>query len=157
MAVENISQTAIVRLPRPLVWKCLRDTEILSQCIAGCEQFEADTDNRFRITVRFKLGPLSHVFKGTVMITDIQHESSLKFRRGSYKPYLGSGAFAGSVQLGNDPKGTRMAIDVQVEAPAAILKLVKIFNPMSSQKRLKDFTALFEQAVNARTGTASAS
>ncbi len=149
MATETFSHRAVVRLPRAVVFRNMLDPAILKRCVEGCEELVLDTDYRYRVIAKYKVGPLTRTFKGTVMVTEGVDGSYMKFRRGSYKPVVGSGAFSGIVQLDDHPEGTAVFIEVNVEAPAAIIKLVRMLAPTDNARLLRDYTARFEETVRA--------
>ncbi len=155
MAVESASQTTIIRLPRSVVWRSMQDPAILRQCIEGCDRLDRDTDNRFRISVNYKIGPLKRVSKGTITLTDIVPNVSLRFFRGSYKPVVGPGAFSGTVSLKDHPEGTEMTTQYQFEASALTQMLMKAFSPSRAKKQLNKLIGQFEAAASAANSDAA--
>ncbi len=57
---------------REAVWEALNDTEVLQQCIMGCEQIErlSDTDLQAKVTAKF--GPVKASFDATIQLQDLQ-------------------------------------------------------------------------------------
>ncbi len=144
MAVESASQTTIIRLPRPVLWRAMQDPAILRQYVEGCDRLDRDTDNRFRISVNYKIGPLKRVSKGTITLTDVVPNVSLRFFRGSYKPFVGPSAFSGMAILKNHPGGTEITTQYKFEGSALTQMLMKAFGPSRAQKRLKKLIDQFE-------------
>jgi carbon-monoxide dehydrogenase small subunit len=56
--------------PRHVVWAALNDPAILAQCVDGCEAFEAQSDDRWRVTVRASVGPVKARFTGSLTVSD---------------------------------------------------------------------------------------
>ena len=52
------------------VWALLMDPAVLSSCIPGCERFEPDGDDRYRVTLTVGLAAITGTYQGTVMLTD---------------------------------------------------------------------------------------
>lgn len=144
MAIETFSHRALIRLPRAVVFASMLDPDILRRCVDGCEQLSLDTDHRYRAVVNYRVGPFNRVFRGTVMVTEIEPDMRVKFRRGSYRPVEGAGAFSGIVELQDHPEGTIAMIEVQVQAPGAVLKLLQLLAPMGNAQRLRAYTERFE-------------
>jgi hypothetical protein len=53
------------------VWAALNDPAVLQACIAGCRSLERISDTEFAATVHAKVGPVSAVFKGSVVLSDL--------------------------------------------------------------------------------------
>jgi hypothetical protein len=53
------------------VWEALNDPAVLQACIAGCRSLERVSDTEFAATVHAKVGPVSAVFKGSVVLSDL--------------------------------------------------------------------------------------
>jgi hypothetical protein len=52
------------------VWALLMDPAVLSSCIPGCERFEPDGDDRYRVTLTVGLAAITGTYSGTVVLTD---------------------------------------------------------------------------------------
>jgi uncharacterized protein len=52
------------------VWALLMDPAVLSSCIPGCERFEPDGDDRYRVTLTVGLAAITGTYQGTVILTD---------------------------------------------------------------------------------------
>jgi carbon monoxide dehydrogenase subunit G len=53
------------------VWTALNETEILRECLPGCESLERTSDTEMVGTLKAKAGPISAAFKGKVVLTDL--------------------------------------------------------------------------------------
>ncbi len=62
--------------PRQQVWAALNDTEVLRQCIPGCETLERTAENQLEATVSAKVGPVKARFKGQVTLSDLKPPES---------------------------------------------------------------------------------
>jgi carbon monoxide dehydrogenase subunit G len=58
------------------VWALLMDPAVLSSCIPGCERFEPDGDDRYRVTLTVGLAAITGTYNGTVVLTDMVPEKS---------------------------------------------------------------------------------
>ena len=52
------------------VWALLMDPAVLSSCIPGCERFEPDGDDRYRVTLTVGLAAITGTYQGTVVLMD---------------------------------------------------------------------------------------
>ena len=155
MAVETISQSYVVRLPRRTVWEALQDPELVRQCITGCQRLEADSGHRYRATLRLKIGPVSKSVKGTVMVTDLVPEVFFSFRRGSNQPYQGPGAFSGAVHFNDHADGTQLDVNLQIEASPLLLGALSLFGRSPIETRMNEFMKRLEQNAIAKFGSAA--
>jgi len=145
MAVEEYNFKFEIPLLQSIVWKSLLDADIVAKCIEGCEQLTADTDNRYRFTIFYSIGPFKRKMKGTLMLTDIKPMSSFHFRRGSYDEYEGAGAFRGMFKLDPSDTGTLVQIVTQVEMSSLIATLQQYFSPKKIEALSQNTAAVFTE------------
>ena len=65
-----------MNVKKEVVWKALNDSNILKQCIPGCESFDKESKNVFNATVTNQIGPMNATFSGTVTLSNIQENQS---------------------------------------------------------------------------------
>ena len=65
-----------LNVKKEVVWKALNDSNILKQCIPGCESFEKESDNIFNATATNQIGPMNATFSGTVKLSNIKENQS---------------------------------------------------------------------------------
>jgi carbon monoxide dehydrogenase subunit G len=84
---------------RMLAWALLNDSEVLKQCVPGCEILIPTGDNSYDVIVSSAIGPVKARFKGKLSLTDIEatvryrlvfegHSSQAGFARGQAKVEL---------------------------------------------------------------------
>jgi carbon monoxide dehydrogenase subunit G len=56
---------------RATAWRLLNDTEVLKQCVPGCERIAAVGDNQFEVLMTAAVGPVKAKFKGKLQLADI--------------------------------------------------------------------------------------
>jgi len=62
--------------PRERVWALLMDPAKLSSCIPGCDRFEPDGTDRYKVVMTVGLAAITGTYEGTVVLTDrIEHTS----------------------------------------------------------------------------------
>ena len=72
----DISGTFTFNAPPDRVWSLLMDPAVLSSCIPGCQRFEPDGDDRYRVTLTVGLAAITGTYDGTVVLTDIVPKTS---------------------------------------------------------------------------------
>ncbi len=56
---------------RATAWALLNDTEVLKNCVPGCESITATGENQFEIAMTAAVGPVKAKFKGKLALADI--------------------------------------------------------------------------------------
>src|ERR687891_485502 len=79
----------LVPLPQEDTWQALNDTQILKECVPGCESLEKVSDTQYELTMRTKIGPVSARFKGVMTLEDVDEP------RGYTMVFEGQGGVAG--------------------------------------------------------------
>ncbi len=74
----ELTENKIIKSQKKIVWSALMSSEVLSQCIPGCQQMTGNPQDGFEATVVQKVGPVKATFKGKVTLSDILLEESLK-------------------------------------------------------------------------------
>ena len=75
----KLSGSYKINVQKGVVWKALNDSNILKQCIPGCESFEKESDNIFNATATNQIGPMNATFSGKITISNIKKNDSFKF------------------------------------------------------------------------------
>ena len=58
-----------LKVKKEIVWQALNDTNILKQCIPGCESFQKESDTSFKTTATNQIGPMNATFSGIVNLS----------------------------------------------------------------------------------------
>lgn len=58
------------KAPRQKVWNTLQNPTVISQCMPGCEKFEALGDDRYEATMRLGIGPIRGTYTGRIYLHD---------------------------------------------------------------------------------------
>ena len=53
------------------VWEALNDPAVLQGCIAGCKSLERTSPNAFTAVVNAKVGAISTILTGSVVLSDL--------------------------------------------------------------------------------------
>ena len=65
-----------MNVKKEIVWKALNDSNILKQCIPGCESFDNESKNVFNVIATNQIGPMNATFSGRVTLSNIQENQS---------------------------------------------------------------------------------
>jgi uncharacterized protein len=60
-----------IAAPQVSVWAALNDSDVLKQCIPGCQSLEMTTSNEMVATITIKIGPVKATFNGKVTLLDV--------------------------------------------------------------------------------------
>jgi carbon monoxide dehydrogenase subunit G len=66
--------------PPEQVWTLLMDPAVLSSCIPGCEQFEADGEGRYNVRLAIGLAAITGTYNGTVVLAKVIPQTSYQLQ-----------------------------------------------------------------------------
>jgi len=112
----NYQGTQLLPHPAERVWQALLDPQVLSGCIAGCEQFERVDDNHYKSTVKISIGPVSARFSSTVALADVVAPQRCTLQFAGQGGVAGFGKGAAQVQLLPQDGGASTRLDWSAEA-----------------------------------------
>lgn len=61
----------LIPLNQQATWDALNDTQILKECIPGCDSIEQLSDTEYQVAMTTKIGPVSAKFKGKMTLSDV--------------------------------------------------------------------------------------
>jgi uncharacterized protein len=95
--------------PPDRVWDVLMDPAAISSCIPGCDRFEPDGEDRYKVTLTVALSAITGSYNGTVQLTDkTLHQSYRLVMEGQGRPGFVKGTSVISIR----PEGAATAVDV---------------------------------------------
>ena len=106
--------------PPDRVWTLLMDPSVISSCIPGCDKFEPDGQDKYRVTLTVALAAITGSYTGTVSIVDKVDQVSYRLvAEGQGRPGFVKGASA--IALRADGANTIVDVkgDVQTGGPIA--------------------------------------
>ena len=140
----DLSGQYIIPAPRQLVWDALNDTEILKQCIPGCETVTRTSDTSFEAKVTAKVGPVRAKFSGEVNLTDINPPNSYKISGEGTGGAAGFAKGGATVKLIDTDEGTKLEYVVDATVGG---KLAQIGSRLIDSTSKKMANAFFENFV----------
>lgn len=93
--------------PRDLVWEMFFEPEVLARTMPGCEKLDRIGDTSFEGRMRVQVGPVQGIFKGTVVLSDLQQPETYHMAVDGQGP-SGFMKGEGNVQLEETDEGTVM-------------------------------------------------
>jgi len=118
----EISGSYTFNAPPDRIWALLMDPAVLSSCIPGCERFDAEGDDRYRIMLSVGLASITGTYNGTVVLVDkIPPTSYGLVVEGQGRP----GFVKGTSAIVLRPEGATTGVDVTatVQAGGAIARI----------------------------------
>jgi len=104
------------------VWGFLTDANRIAQCLPGCEKLTQTSTETYDMDLRFGVGAISGVFRGSIRLYDLRPTSEYQMSvDGSGKPGFLKGE--GTVQLTRDDTGTQLRYSGDVSAGGPIASL----------------------------------
>ena len=101
------------------VWNFLTDAHRISECLPGCEKLEQTGEGSYDLQLRFGVGSISGVFKGSIGLHDLQPTSEYRMTvNGTGAPGFVNGE--GTVQLAVNETGTVLQYSGDVSVGGAI-------------------------------------
>ena len=136
---------------RRTAWAALNDTEVLKNCVPGCETFSPVEGNQYEIALTAAIGPVRSRFKGKLEMTDIVAPESYTLK------FDGSGGAAGfargtaRVSLAEiTPTQTRLSYAVDAQVGGKLAQVGSRLIDAASAAMADQFFAAFAEHVKAR-------
>lgn len=142
----------LVPLPQAETWKALNDTQVLKECVPGCETLEKVSDTQYELTMRQRIGPVSARFKGIMTLEEVNEPHSYKM------VFEGQGGVAGfakghaAVSLEPEGDGTRLSYSVKAMVGGKIAQLGARLIDGVARKLADEFFQCFNDRFSDRTG-----
>ena len=134
-----------VPLPQDKTWEALNDTQVLKECVPGCETLEKISDTQYELTMKQRIGPVSARFKGVMTLEDVDAP------RGYTMIFEGQGGVAGfakgraSVALTPEGEGTLLTYSVKAMVGGKIAQLGARLIDGVARKLADDFFRCFNE------------
>ncbi|HLH26318.1 MAG TPA: SRPBCC family protein [Chloroflexota bacterium] len=71
----NFHHTVIIPAPRDKVWQFLLDIPRVGKCIPGVEKVEPLGDNKYKGTVKQRVGPIGVTLEGTMTVVETDEQA----------------------------------------------------------------------------------
>jgi len=118
----KLSGSYKMNIKKEVVWKALNDSNILKQCIPGCESFEKESDNIFNARATNQIGPMNATFSGVVTLSNIKKNQSYTLS-GEGNSSVGFVNGSAEVRLVEENNITTLTYDVNVDVGGKVAQL----------------------------------
>jgi uncharacterized protein len=135
-----------IEAPRELVWAALNDTEVLRQCIPGCESVEKTSDTEFKAKVTIKVGTLKASFTGNVTLTDIDVPNGYTISGSGSGGAAGFANGSARVRLEVDGAATILNYEVKAALGGKLAMGARVMDS-TAKKLAAEFFARLSEAV----------
>ncbi|MDQ1850674.1 carbon monoxide dehydrogenase subunit G [Gemmobacter fulvus] len=142
----NLTDTVIIPVPRIKVWEALNETEILRQCIPGCEEIRKNSDTEMEAKVTVKMGPVKATFTGKVTFSDMDPPNGYRIS-GDGKSIMGGAKGGADVKLEEVDGGTRLTYNVDALVTGKIASLAQRFIEPTARQLSGQFFEKFAEIV----------
>ncbi|WP_081007874.1 SRPBCC family protein [Comamonas testosteroni] len=109
----EIQGEKILTVSREEVWRALNNPAVLQRSLPGCDTFEADGDNRYKVALQASVGPVRARFSGKLVLSDIVAPTSYALSFEGSGGVAGFGKGSAQVVLDDVPGGTRLRYSAQ--------------------------------------------
>jgi carbon monoxide dehydrogenase subunit G len=143
----KITGERVLAVPVEVVWASLFDTEILRQCIPGCEAITRESDTLYKATTVMSIGPLRPRFSGTLQIADARPPAACTL------VFEGAGGAAGlakgraEVSLEAVEGGTKLVYAADAQIAGKLAQVGARLIDSVAKKLSAEFFDKFESAV----------
>ena len=136
-------------------WDALNDTQMLKQCVPGCEAIEPIGDNQYQVLMVARVGPVSAKFKGKLTLSDVQPPNSYAI---AFEGQGGAAGFAkggAQVSLAAEGEATRLSYAAKANVGGKLAQIGSRLVDAAARKVADDFFRNFNEKVAALHGTRS--
>jgi carbon monoxide dehydrogenase subunit G len=128
------------------VWDLLMDPATISSCIPGCDRFEPDGEDRYRVRLTVGLAAITGTYDGTVVIADKVPQASYRLTvEGQGKPGFVKGGAAIALRL--DGATTIVEVSGTVQAGGPIARVGQRLIRSVSKMMLDRFFACLQSRI----------
>ena len=138
----------LIPLPQQQTWEALNDTEVLKDCIPGCESITKTADDEYDVVLTAKVGPVSAKFKGKMKVSDVDAP------RGYKLGFEGQGGVAGfakgeaTVALAPEGSSTRLTYAAKATVGGKLAQVgARLIDGVARQLAGKFFEAFEKRAA----------
>ena len=140
-----------LNVKKEIVWNALNDSEILKQCIPGCDSFDKENDKSFNASATNQIGPMNATFSGIVKLSNIKKNESYTLS-GEGQSSVGFANGSADVKLLEDNGVTTLDYAVNIKVGGKIAQLGSRLIDGVAKKMSDYFFGRFADLVSPITG-----
>jgi uncharacterized protein len=146
----EIQGEKILAVPRGDVWRALNDPAVLQRCLAGCDTFEADGDNKYRVAMQAAVGPVRARFAGKLQLRDVVAPTSYALSFEGSGGVAGFGKGTAQVNLEDADQGTRLRYVAQAQVGGRLAQVGSRLIDGVTKRMADDFFGRFVNELAAQ-------
>ena len=144
----NIQGEQRLSLARPEVWRALNDPAVLKRCLPGCDTFEADGADAFRVALVAAVGPVKARFTGRLRRSEVQAPIAYTLHFEGSGGVAGFGSGQARVHLHDDGPGqTRLVYEAQAQVGGRLAQVGARLIEGVTRRMADDFFTRFARAL----------
>ena len=128
-----------VNAPQQAVWEALNDTEVLRQCIPGCESITRVSPTNLEALVTLRIGPVKTSFKGAVTLSDINPPNGYTIKGEGNGGSAGQARGGAKVWLVREGGATTLNYSVNADVSGKLAQLGARLIDATAKKLADDF------------------
>jgi carbon monoxide dehydrogenase subunit G len=120
------------------VWERLNDPAVLAKSLPGVDTLEAEGPDKYRATIKYKMGPVSGSFNGTVELSEKDPPHSMRLKTSA----RGGPGFVngdGKVELVAKGEGTEIRYSGEVQLGGMLAAVGSRMIEGAAKKSIEDF------------------
>jgi carbon monoxide dehydrogenase subunit G len=115
----EMSGERLIAAPKEKIWAAFNDPEVLKACIPGCETVEKISDTEFTASAVLKLGPISELFTGRMLLSDLDPPNGYTISGEGQGKTAGMAKGDTKISLRDDAHGTLVSYALNAELGGA--------------------------------------
>ncbi len=129
------------------VWEALNDPAVLQGCIAGCKSLERTSGNEFATVVHARVGPVSAVFKGSVVLSDLDPPRAYTLTGQGQGGSAGFAKMSARVTLDEDGADTLVRYSARADIGGKLASIGSRLVQTVAKKNADDFFSAFARTL----------
>ncbi|WP_084652140.1 CoxG family protein [Ottowia thiooxydans] len=147
----EIQGERLLAVPRADVWRALNDPAVLQRCVPGCDAFEADGEDKYRVAMQATVGPVRARFTGKLLISDVVPLTSYALNFEGSGGVAGFGKGTANVFLEDAEEGTRLRYNAQAQVGGRLAQVGARLIDGVTKRMADDFFTRFTNELTAPT------
>jgi carbon monoxide dehydrogenase subunit G len=145
----DMSGTQRIEASREAVYAALNDTDVLRQCIPGCDAIERTSEHQMDAKATLRIGPVKASFTGKVMLSDLDPPNGYTISGEGAGGMAGFAKGRAKVSLEPDGEATLLTYVVTAEIGGKIAQLGSRLIDGTAKKLAAEFFEKFGAIVGA--------
>ncbi len=129
------------------VWAALNDPAVLQGCIAGCKSLERTSENEFKAVVHAKVGPVSALFRGNVVLSDLDPPRAYTLTGQGQGGSAGFAKMSARVSLDEDGADTLVRYSAKADIGGKLASIGSRLVQTVAKKNADDFFSAFARTL----------